>query len=198
MDCFNSPENVGKTDAITLYSTKKERLLHNHHHNHFTALFPGPPRWAGARRELLDSMVQGKINRDTSTIRLGTTPSGLSNAHLHHPPFFTGRMPFLPPNQQSQSTEGNKDCYTKLSIIMNAISHVYLHSTVSQVVLPWHPVPSAAGCQPGAQASHDTGVSSLHDLAHDTWHATSDTHWNHQLLLLLLHPFNGFFPGQPG
>jgi len=25
--------------------------------------FPGPPRWAGARRELLDFMVQGKINR---------------------------------------------------------------------------------------------------------------------------------------
>jgi len=27
------------------------------------ALFPGPPWWAGARRELLDFMVQGKINR---------------------------------------------------------------------------------------------------------------------------------------
>jgi len=26
---------------------------------------------------------------------------------LHHPPLFTGRMPFLPPNQQCQSTEGN-------------------------------------------------------------------------------------------
>ena len=25
------------------------------HHNHFMALFPGPPRWAGIRRELLDS-----------------------------------------------------------------------------------------------------------------------------------------------
>jgi len=25
---------------------------------------------------------------DTLTIRLGTTPSGLTNAHLHHPPFF--------------------------------------------------------------------------------------------------------------
>jgi len=25
------------------------------HHNRFTALFPGPPRWAGIRRELLDS-----------------------------------------------------------------------------------------------------------------------------------------------
>jgi len=32
-------------------------------HNRFMALFPGPPGWAGARRELLNFMVQGKINR---------------------------------------------------------------------------------------------------------------------------------------
>ena len=44
---------------------------------------------------------------DTPTIRLGATPSGLTSAHLHHPPIFTGRMPFLPPNQQCQSTECN-------------------------------------------------------------------------------------------
>jgi len=44
---------------------------------------------------------------DTLTIWLGATPSGLTSAHFHHPPiFFTGRMPFLPPNQQHQSTEG--------------------------------------------------------------------------------------------
>jgi len=43
----------------------------------------------------------------TPTIRLDATTSGLSSAHLHHPPFFTGRMPFLPPNQQCQSSEGN-------------------------------------------------------------------------------------------
>jgi len=43
---------------------------------------------------------------ETPTIRLGATPSGLTNAHLHHPPFFTGWMPFLPPNQQYQRTEG--------------------------------------------------------------------------------------------
>jgi len=53
--------------------------LHSNHHNCFTALFPGPPGWAGARRELLDFMLQGKINR-------GTTPSGLTSVHLHHPP----------------------------------------------------------------------------------------------------------------
>jgi len=45
---------------------------------------------------------------DTLTIRLGGTPSGLTSAHLHHPPhFFTGRMPFLLSSQQCQSTEGN-------------------------------------------------------------------------------------------
>jgi len=44
---------------------------------------------------------------DTLTIWLGATPSGLTSAHLHHPPvFFWGQMPFLPPNQQRQSTEG--------------------------------------------------------------------------------------------
>jgi len=79
------------------------------HHNRFTALFPGPPGSAGARRELLDFMVQGKINRGRHTDH----PAG---GPLHPdwpvptstiPPFFTGRMPFLPSNQQCQSTEGN-------------------------------------------------------------------------------------------
>ena len=37
------------------------------HHNHVMALFPGPPGWASARRELLDFMVQGKINRGRHT-----------------------------------------------------------------------------------------------------------------------------------
>jgi len=51
---------------------------------------------------------KGKLTEaNTPTIRLGTTPSGLTSAHFHHPPFFTGRMPFLLPNQQWQSTEGN-------------------------------------------------------------------------------------------
>jgi len=46
---------------------------------------------------------------DTPTIRLGATPSGLTtvtSATSTIPDFFRGQMPFLPPNQQSQSTEG--------------------------------------------------------------------------------------------
>ena len=37
------------------------------HQNRFTARFPGPPGWAGARRELLDFMVQRQINRGRHT-----------------------------------------------------------------------------------------------------------------------------------
>ena len=39
------------------------RTQHTHtpHHNRFTALFPQPSRWAGARKELLDFMVQGRL-----------------------------------------------------------------------------------------------------------------------------------------
>jgi len=39
------------------------------HHNRFTTLLPGAPRWAGARRELF-FMVQGKINGGRHTNRL--------------------------------------------------------------------------------------------------------------------------------
>jgi len=35
--------------------------------------------------------------------------------HASTPPlsFFTGRMPFLPPNQQRQSTEGKNECFSQ-------------------------------------------------------------------------------------
>jgi len=76
-----------------------------HHHNRLTALFPGPPGQAGARRELLDFMVQWKINRGRHTdhpIRLGATASGLISAHLHQPPIFY-RLDALPVAQPAVS-----------------------------------------------------------------------------------------------
>jgi len=45
------------------------RISHSYH-NRFMALFPGPPGWADARRELLDFMLQGKINRGRHTSHL--------------------------------------------------------------------------------------------------------------------------------
>jgi len=106
-----------KTSSLTLQNVKHKyycflfpfvlsNIPHTPHHNHFMALFPGPPGWASARRELLDFMVQGKINRGRHTDH----PAGchfLRTNQCPPPPsphFFTVRMPFLPPNQQCQST----------------------------------------------------------------------------------------------
>ena len=56
----------------------------------FYGPFPGPPGWAGARRELLEFMVQGKINRGRHSDQSGWAPlhpDKLSSAHLHRPHF---------------------------------------------------------------------------------------------------------------
>ena len=67
------------TDACCLCSSACESLttLHSHYWTQCTCtvctttvlrlFFLGPPGWAGARRELLDFMVQGKINRGRHT-----------------------------------------------------------------------------------------------------------------------------------
>ena len=59
---WNKLGSIQSRDLTRSYKSSK-----NHHHNHFTALFPGPPGWAGARRELLHLMVKGKINRGRQT-----------------------------------------------------------------------------------------------------------------------------------
>jgi len=66
------PQSTIHCQINSLHSKHEKQTLHelhttHHHHNHFMALFPGPPGWAGARRELLDFMVQGKINKGTHT-----------------------------------------------------------------------------------------------------------------------------------
>ena len=83
---------------------------HTHTHTHLTALFPGLPVWAGTRKVkpiwilLKQETVSGSgiswaICKSASRSRQITMP-------VPHTQFFTGRMPFLPPNQQCQSTEG--------------------------------------------------------------------------------------------
>jgi len=79
-------------------------INHMHHHHHTTTVL-----WPFFRDHLGEPVPEDNFwtlwckerltEADTPTIQLGATPSGLTSAHLHHPPyFFTGRMPFLPPN----------------------------------------------------------------------------------------------------
>jgi len=72
--CFLLVECEDDTDWIDCWAMMEEegvitQMGHwwTHTHNRFMALFPGPSGWAGARRELLDFMVQGKINRGRHT-----------------------------------------------------------------------------------------------------------------------------------
>jgi len=73
------------------------------------ALFRDHPGEPVPEENFWTSWCRGRLTEaDTLTIRLGATPSGLTSAYLHHPRhIFTGQMPFLLPNQQHQSTEGN-------------------------------------------------------------------------------------------
>ena len=98
---------------------------HTHTHTRLTALCPGLPRWAGTRKVqpiwilLKQETVSGSgiswaICKSASRSRQITMPAP------HHSSFFTGRMLFLPPNQQRQSTEGNKKAYTYTVIIQAA------------------------------------------------------------------------------
>jgi len=63
-------------------------------------------------------MVQEKINRGRYTDHPAGCHSIWTNQYLHHPPFFTGRMPFLLPNPQCQSTEGTEGYHPTADLLM--------------------------------------------------------------------------------
>ena len=84
---------------------------HTHTHTHLTVLFPGLPRWAGTRKVKPARIL---LKQDTVSgsgiswaMRTSAPRSRQTTTPAPHHSVFTGRMPFLPPNQQRQSTEGN-------------------------------------------------------------------------------------------
>ena len=88
--------------------------------NKHPALCPGLPRWAGSRKVkpiwiLLKqetesgSAISCAICKSAPRSRQTTTPAP------HHS-VFTGRMPFLQPNQQRRSTEGTKQYCVSVTV----------------------------------------------------------------------------------
>ena len=97
--------------ANTHTHTHARTHARTHTYTRLTTLFPGLPGWAGTRKVkpiwifLKQETVSGSgiswaICKSAPRSRQITTPAP------HHSVFFTGRMPFLPPNQQRQSSEG--------------------------------------------------------------------------------------------
>ena len=102
-----SPEHVIVSLAAGWLGPDVDRLYH-HHTTTVLRPFRDHPGEPVPEENFWTLWCKGRLTEaNTLTIRLGATPSALTIAHLHHPSFFTGRMPFLPPNQQHQSTEGN-------------------------------------------------------------------------------------------
>jgi len=74
-----------------------------YYYNRFTTLFLGSPGWAGARRELLDFMVQGKINRGRHTYHPAGHHSIWTNQCPPPPPPIFYRLDGLPTAQPTVS-----------------------------------------------------------------------------------------------
>ena len=92
--------------------------MHTHTHNHFTTLLDFVRDYLGEPAPERQNQ-EGKVNQDLleqervscNSIRWAICKSAPWTRHItmpasHHSVFFAGRMPFLPPNQQHQSTEG--------------------------------------------------------------------------------------------
>ena len=95
---------------VSVVWTLSLSLSHTHTHTHLTALCPWLPRWAGTR-EVKPIWILLKQRRWVAVASAGLYAAlhlEQTDNHASTPPlsFFTGRMPFLLPNQQCQSTEG--------------------------------------------------------------------------------------------
>jgi len=115
MSCWPAAEAQVQCCQLTLQSLACQRLTRHfppssftHHlHTVTTTVLHSFSRTTWVRqcqkRNFWTSWCKGRLTEaDTLTIRLGATPSGLTSAHLHHPPIFY-RLDALPATQPTVS-----------------------------------------------------------------------------------------------
>ena len=95
-------------DSILLYHSNNVKI---HTHTRLMALFPGLPRWASTRKVkpiwiLLKQETVSGSGISWTICKSAPCSKQITMPAPHRSVFFIGRMPFLPPNQQCQSTEG--------------------------------------------------------------------------------------------
>ena len=96
--------------------THAHTCTRTHTHTRLTALFPGLHGWAGTRKvkPIWILLKQETVSGSGISWAMQVCTSLQTDNHASTPQlsFFTGRMPFLLPNQQRQSTEGNNHTNT--------------------------------------------------------------------------------------
>ena len=92
----------------TIHRNGTHTHTHSHTHTRLTALFPGLPGWAGTRevKPIWILLKQEWQWHQLGHMQVCTSLQADNHASTSPLSFFTGRMPFLSPNQQRQSTEG--------------------------------------------------------------------------------------------
>jgi len=131
-------ELTNQLNSRSLQQEKNYLLMYNKpqpfYHNRFTALFPGPPGWAGARREVLDFMVQGKINRSRHT----DNPAGHHSIRTNQcppppfPHFLQARCP------SCHSTNSVKALKATSAFGLGKTEKMLEFSTVLPALFPYH------------------------------------------------------------
>jgi len=82
---------------------QRARSPGSNYYNRFMALFRDHPGKLVTEENFWTLWCKGRLTEaDTPTIQLGATPSGLSSAHLHHPPIYY-RLDALPATQPTVS-----------------------------------------------------------------------------------------------
>ena len=100
---------VLRTETVTNRCYVNRQITHTHP---FNGSFPGLPRWAGTRKVkpiwiLLKQETVSGSSISWDICKSAPRSRQITTSAPHHS-VFTSRMPFLPPNQQRQSTEGNR------------------------------------------------------------------------------------------
>ena len=138
-------------------------------HTRLTALFPGLPTWAGTSKVKPIWILQKQETVSGSAIRKSAPCSRQITTPAPHHCFFTGRIPFLPRNQQRQSTESishnNQNfvgwmplCYTDYST--RAFLKQKASWELARNILGWHqqcPTVEVSSCQSHVVWEYRTG-----------------------------------------
>ena len=116
--------SAGYHKSESLVTTEAGYLTHIHTHTRLTALCLGLPRWAGTRKVKPIWILLKQETVSGSGISWAICKSAHRSRQISM--FFTGRMPFLPPNQQCQSTKGT-------NIQINAVKNMLAAGIICSV-----------------------------------------------------------------
>jgi len=130
------------------------RTALTHTHNRFTALFLGPPRWAGARRELLDFMVQGEINRGRHT----NHPAGRHSSRTNQCP--------PPSSPQLEDKKLGPWSWRGLALASKTTGLGLAHAVLKPILAFNMHIPSTINCTTVALKTSDSKCATLNSIEH--------------------------------